>query len=71
MTQRLVIIEDNNTELRMTETFDLMSKHIVHSNVFAEKLSASTEGVDRVYGDVAGAFYNSFKSHKGRMFLLV
>ncbi|KAH0539112.1 hypothetical protein FGG08_004350 [Glutinoglossum americanum] len=71
ISQRLIILEDNS--LRMTETFDLIHKHIFHQDVFSKQLQQLVEQLDEdeaMHGVVADAFHPSFRSYKGRMFLL-
>ncbi|KAH0556765.1 hypothetical protein GP486_005448 [Trichoglossum hirsutum] len=71
ISQRLIILEDNS--LRMTETFDLIHKHIFHQDVFSKRLGPLVEQLEEdaaMHGVVADAFYPSFRSYKGRMFLL-
>ncbi|KAI9866614.1 MAG: Vacuolar protein sorting-associated protein 8 [Trichoglossum hirsutum] len=71
ISQRLIILEDNS--LRMTETFDLIHKHIFHQDVFSKQLQPLVEQLDEdeaMHGVVADAFHPSFRSYKGRMFLL-
>jgi hypothetical protein len=72
VTQRLIILED--TALRVTETFDLMSKQILHLDMFSEQLRPLVGRLDdegSSHPHIADSFYNSFKTYKGRMFLLV
>jgi hypothetical protein len=72
ITQRLIILEDQS--MRMTEAFDLMHKYIYHKDIFSRQLHSLVEQLDEedssMHGVVADAFYMSFKSYKGRMFLL-
>ncbi|KAI8939844.1 hypothetical protein NX059_003581 [Plenodomus lindquistii] len=72
ISQRLVILEDTN--LRMTDSFDLLQKHIYHSDLFSRQLKTAIEQLDEndssMHGVVADAFYMSFRAYKGRMFLL-
>ncbi|ORX94514.1 Golgi CORVET complex core vacuolar protein 8-domain-containing protein [Clohesyomyces aquaticus] len=72
ISQRLVILED--TSLRMTDTFDLLHKHIYHSDLFSNQLRPVIENLDEedssLHGVVADAFYMSFRAYKGRLFLL-
>jgi hypothetical protein len=72
ISQRLVILEDNT--LRMTDSFDLLQKHIYHSDLFSRQLKPVIEhaenGDNSMHGVVADAFYMSFRVYKGRMFLL-
>ena len=72
MTQRLIILEE--PVLRLTETFDLMPKHILHHNMFSQNLMPLVDTMDEqasFHSTIADAFYNSFKTYKGRIFLLV
>ena len=60
--------------LRVTETFDLMPKRIYHRDVFTEHLGSLVNQMDEegsLHPHVADAFYNSFRTYKGRLFLLV
>ncbi|KAF2186881.1 hypothetical protein K469DRAFT_571276 [Zopfia rhizophila CBS 207.26] len=72
ISQRLIILEDNS--LRMTDTFDLLHKHIYHSDLFSRQLRPVVEQLDEedtsMHGVVADAFYMSFRAYKGRLFLL-
>jgi hypothetical protein len=72
ITQRLIVLEDRT--MRMTEGFDLIHKFIYHVDVFSKQLHNLVEQFDEedtsMHGVVADAFYMSFKSYKGRLFLL-
>ncbi|KAI9744541.1 MAG: Vacuolar protein sorting-associated protein 8 [Claussenomyces sp. TS43310] len=72
ITQRLVILEDQT--MRVTEGFDLLQKHIFRQDLFSRQLQTLIEQLDEedpsMHGVVADAFYMSFKTYKGRMFLL-
>jgi hypothetical protein len=72
ISQRLMILEDNT--LRVTDSFDLLQKHIYHSDLFSRRLKPVVEHLDEqdasMHGVVADAFYMSFRSYKGRLFLL-
>jgi hypothetical protein len=72
ISQRLVILEDNT--LRMTDSFDLLQKHIYFSDLFSRQLrpvvEQHNEEDDSMHGVVANAFYMSFRAYKGRLFLL-
>ncbi|KAK2594981.1 Vacuolar protein sorting-associated protein 8 [Conoideocrella luteorostrata] len=72
ISQRLIILEDRS--MRMTEAFDLLQKHIHHTDLFSKQLHTLVEQLDEedvtMHGVVADAFYMSFKAYKGRMFLL-
>lgn len=72
ISQRLIILEDRS--MRMTEAFDLLQKHIYHADLFSKQLHVLVEQLDEedttMHGVVADAFYMSFKTYKGRLFLL-
>ncbi|PFH56869.1 hypothetical protein XA68_15839 [Ophiocordyceps unilateralis] len=72
ISQRLIVLEDGS--LRMTEAFDLLQKHIYHTDLFSKQLHNLVEQLDNddesMHGVVADAFYMSFKAYKGRIFLL-
>ncbi|KAG6108832.1 hypothetical protein E4U13_006255 [Claviceps humidiphila] len=72
ISQRLMILEDRS--MRMTEAFDLLQKHIFHTDLFSKRLHTLVEQLDdedsSMHGVVADAFYMSFKAYKGRIFLL-
>lgn len=72
ITQRLIVLEDRS--MRMTEAFDLIHKHIYHVDLFSKQLHSLVEQHDEeddsMHGVVGDAFYMSFKSYKGRLFLL-
>ena len=72
ITQQLIILED--TSLHVTDSFDLIKKHIYHADLFSRQLSQLVEKLDEedisMHGVVADAFYMSFRAYKGRLFLL-
>ena len=72
ITQQLLIFEDDT--LRVTESSDLMKKHMLHVDLFSHQLGQLIEKLDdddaSMHGVVADAFYMSFKAYKGRLFLL-
>jgi hypothetical protein len=72
ISQRLVILEDSS--LRVTDTFDLIRKHIYHADLFSRQLHPVIEQLDEqdssMHGVVADAFHMSFRAYKGRLFLL-
>ncbi|KAI5815496.1 Golgi CORVET complex core vacuolar protein 8-domain-containing protein [Pyronema omphalodes] len=71
VTRRLIILED--TALRVAETFDLMPKRILHLDVFGTQLKDLVNRVDEEgshHPRIADAFFNSFRTYKGRIFLL-
>ncbi|KAL2184068.1 hypothetical protein L209DRAFT_693445 [Thermothelomyces heterothallicus CBS 203.75] len=72
ISQRLIVLEDRS--MRMTEAFDLIHKHIYHVDLFSKQLGALVEQLDEedpsMHGVVADAFYMSFRTYKGRIFLL-
>jgi hypothetical protein len=72
ITQRLIVLEDRS--MRMTEAFDLLQKHVYHTDLFSKQLHNLVEHLDddddSLHGVVADAFSMSFKAYKGRIFLL-
>lgn len=72
LTQQLLILEDNT--LRVTDSFDLIHKQLYHADLFSKQLSPLIEEFNEedqsMHGVIADAFYMSFKSYKGRLFLL-
>ncbi|MCJ1415534.1 Vacuolar protein sorting-associated protein 8 [Xylographa parallela] len=72
VSQQLIILEDSL--LRVTDSSDMIKKHIYHVDLFSQQLSQLVEKLDEddtsMHGVVADAFYMSFKAYKGRLFLL-
>ncbi|KAF2772098.1 hypothetical protein EJ03DRAFT_387882 [Teratosphaeria nubilosa] len=72
VSQRLLIVEDGS--LQVTDSVDLLRRHIYHQDLFSQQLRAIVEHTDSedpsLHGVVADAFYMSFKAYKGRTFLL-
>lgn len=72
ITQQLVILED--VSLHISNTSDLIQKHIYHVDLFSQQLNQVVEQLDEedtsMHGVVADAFYMSFRAYKGRLFLL-
>ncbi|QQK40210.1 Golgi complex component (Vps8), putative [Penicillium digitatum] len=72
ITQRLLIIEDYS--MHVTDSIDLANRHIYHTDLFSSQLHSLVEQLDEeddsMHGVVADAFYMSFRSYKGRLFLL-
>ena len=72
VSQQLIILEDEN--LTVTDSSDLIKKHIYHADLFSQQLYQLIENLDEedtsMHGVVADAFYMSFKAYKGRLFLL-
>ena len=72
ITQQLIILED--VSLKITDSSDLIRKHIYHTDLFSQQLSRLIESTEEedvsMHGVVADAFYMSFKAYKGRLFLL-
>ena len=72
ITQQLVILEDHS--LQVTDSSDLIQKHIYHIDLFSQQLSMLVDQLDEedasMHGVVADAFYMSFRAYKGRLFLL-
>jgi hypothetical protein len=72
ITQRLLIIEDYS--MHVTDSIDLANRHIYHTDLFSSQLHSLVEQLDEeddsMHGVVADAFHMSFRSYKGRLFLL-
>ena len=72
ISQRLEILED--PALRVTDSFDLLHKHIYHQDLFSKQLQPVVEQLDEgdvsMHGVVADGFHMSFRAYKGRLFLL-
>lgn len=72
ITQQLLILEDKT--MRVTDAVDLIKRHIYHADLFSSQLHSLVEQLNEedasMHGVVADAFYMSFRSHKGRLFLL-
>ena len=72
ISQRLLILEDGS--LRVTDSFDLLYKHIYHRDLFSQQLQPVVDSLDEdegsLHGVVADAFHMSFRVYKGRLFLL-
>ena len=72
ITQQLIILED--AALKITDSSDLIRKHVYHTDLFSQQLSRLIESTEEedgsMHGVVADAFYMSFKAYKGRLFLL-
>ncbi|PTU23364.1 hypothetical protein P175DRAFT_0432192 [Aspergillus ochraceoroseus IBT 24754] len=72
ITQQLLILEDHT--MRVTEAIDLLSRRIYHVDLFSGQLHSLVEQFNEedttMHGVVADAFYMSFRSYKGRLFVL-
>ena len=72
ITQRLILLEYES--LSVTDSSDLIKKHIYHVDHFSQQLSQLIEKLDEdntaMHGVVADAFYMSFRAFKGRLFIL-
>ncbi|KAJ5636803.1 uncharacterized protein N7484_010116 [Penicillium longicatenatum] len=72
ITQRLLILEDYS--MHVTDSIDLVSRHVYHADLFSARLHTLVEQLDEedtsMHGVVADAFYMSFRAYKGRLFLL-
>lgn len=72
ITQQLLIVEDRS--MRVTDSIDLLNRHIYHVDLFSAQLHSLVEQLNEedtsMHGVVADAFYMSFRSYKGRLFLL-
>lgn len=72
ISQRLVILEDGD-DLHVMDSVDLIKMHIFHRDFFSKQLHTVVEQEENeadIHGVVADAFYMSFKSYKGRAFLM-
>jgi len=72
ITQRLIILEDN--PLRVADSSDMNSKHIYHQDLFSRQLQPVVDTIEQddtfVHGVISDAYYMSFKTYKGRLFVL-
>ncbi|GFF68858.1 hypothetical protein CNMCM8927_006694 [Aspergillus lentulus] len=72
ITQQLLILEDDS--MRVTDAVDLLNRHIYHVDLFSSQLHSLVEQLNEedtsMHGVVADAFYMSFRSYKGRLFLM-
>lgn len=72
ISQRLLIVEDGS--LRVTDSMDLLHRHIYHQDLYSAQLQSVVEQLNSLdpslHGVVADAFYMSFRAYKGRLFLL-
>ena len=72
VTQQLMILEDKT--LRLSDSTDLNPRHMYHRDVFSNQLQQLVDKEDQdensMHGAVADAYYMSFKTYKGRFFLL-
>ncbi|KAF2482257.1 Golgi CORVET complex core vacuolar protein 8-domain-containing protein [Neohortaea acidophila] len=72
VSQRLLILEDGS--LQVTDSIDLLHRHIYHQDLFSQQLRSVVEHTNSaepsLHGVVADAFYMSFRVYKGRTFLL-
>ncbi|KAL2823170.1 Golgi CORVET complex core vacuolar protein 8-domain-containing protein [Aspergillus cavernicola] len=72
ITQQLLILEDHT--MRVTNAVDLLNRHIYHVDLFSAQLHSLVEQFNEedasMHGVVADAFHMSFRSYKGRLFML-
>lgn len=72
VSQQLIILDD--ISVQVTDSSDLIKRHIYHVDLFSQQLGSLIEKLDEdditMHGVVADAFYMSLKSYKGRLFLL-
>ncbi|KAL3481206.1 Golgi CORVET complex core vacuolar protein 8-domain-containing protein [Aspergillus californicus] len=72
ITQQLLILEDHT--MRVTSAVDLLNRHIYHADLFSAQLHSLVEQFNEedtsMHGVVADAFHMSFRSYKGRLFVL-
>ncbi|KAK9455384.1 Golgi CORVET complex core vacuolar protein 8-domain-containing protein [Dipodascopsis uninucleata] len=71
ITQRLLVV--NECSMKVTESVDLVPRQIMHHDYFSDQLNdlviTAGDGGDH-YATIPDAFFNSFKTFKGRIFLL-
>ncbi|KAK9462484.1 Golgi CORVET complex core vacuolar protein 8-domain-containing protein [Lipomyces oligophaga] len=71
ITQRLLIL--NEVTMSVTDVVDLVPRQIMHHDYFSAQLSElvirNSQGAEH-YATIPDAFFNSFKTFKGRIFLL-
>lgn len=72
ITQRLIILEDYS--MHVTDSFDLLYRHVYHNDFYSRQLHSLVEQVSEddtpIHGVVTDAFHMSLRAHKGRLFLL-
>ena len=72
ITQQLLILKGDS--LQVTDSADLIQKHLYHVDLFSQQLQQLVEHLDEedesMHGVVADAFYMSFRAYKGRLFVL-
>ncbi|KAL2849185.1 Golgi CORVET complex core vacuolar protein 8-domain-containing protein [Aspergillus pseudoustus] len=72
ITQQMLILEDHT--MRVTNAVDLLNRHIYHVDLFSAQLHSLVEQFNEedtsMHGVIADAFYMSFRSYKGRLFML-
>ncbi|KAL3457084.1 Golgi CORVET complex core vacuolar protein 8-domain-containing protein [Aspergillus heterothallicus] len=72
ITQQMLILEDHT--MRITNAVDILNRHIYHVDLFSAQLHSLVEQFNEedttMHGVVADAFYMSFRSYKGRLFML-
>ncbi|KAK9488665.1 Golgi CORVET complex core vacuolar protein 8-domain-containing protein [Lipomyces starkeyi] len=71
VTQRLLILNEHT--MRVTDIVDLVPRQIMHHDYFSKQLNelviSGGAGGDH-YATISDAFFNSFRTFKGRIFLL-
>ena len=72
ITQQLMIIEGST--MILNDSFDLLPKNVLHTDLYSQQLQAVIESLDEedhsMHGVVGDAFHMSFRTYKGRLFLL-
>jgi hypothetical protein len=72
ITQQLLLLDI--ASMQVTESTDLLKKHMYHVDAFSQHLAPIVESLEdgnaSMHGVVADAFHMSFKAYKGRLFLL-
>lgn len=70
VSQRLIILDK---QLQLADSLDLIPRHVFHQNLFSGQLQALAdlrEETDASLRVVPDAYYMSFKTYKGRLFVL-
>ena len=72
VSQRLIILEDKT--MRMTDSYDMIHKHVFHQDLFSQQLQPVVDQLEQdeigLHGVVADAFHMSYRAYKGRLFIL-
>ena len=72
ISQQLLILEDDT--MRVTDSVDLLQKHLYHEDLFSRQLQPVVDRLDHddinMHGVIADAFYMSLRAYKSRLFAL-